>query len=188
MKKHLMAAAAVAALAGAPMTASAVHIYQYTASLSGANEVPANAATGTGLATLFYDTIANTFDFSLAAFGLTGTATGYHIHAPATTTQNAGVVVDLSSTDFIQLVGTNSLLVGGDDVAAPANFLMHLEMGHAYVNVHTTMNPGGELRGQLMRVGEVPAIPEPGTYAMLLAGVGAVGLVVRRRRRQLAAA
>ena len=185
MKKHLMAAAAAAALAGVPMTASAVHIYQYTATLSGANEVPANAATGSGLATLFYNTDDDTFDFSLSAFGLTGAPTGYHIHAPAPTTGNAGVVVDLSAPGFLQLVGANSLLVGGDDVATPnADFLMHLDMGHAYVNVHTTMNPDGELRGQLMRVGAVPAIPEPGTYALLLAGVGAVGAVVRRRRRQ----
>lgn len=31
--------------------------------------------------------------------------------------------------------------------------------------------------------GPVPAIPEPGTYALLLAGLGAVGFVARRRRR-----
>lgn len=32
--------------------------------------------------------------------------------------------------------------------------------------------------------GSLPAIPEPETYAMLLAGLGVLGLVVRRRRKQ----
>ncbi|TFW15989.1 PEP-CTERM sorting domain-containing protein [Duganella callida] len=32
-------------------------------------------------------------------------------------------------------------------------------------------------------VGAVTAVPEPDTYAMLLAGLGAVGLIARRRRR-----
>ena len=162
------------------MAASAAHIYEYNATLSGANEVPPNAATGSGLATLSFDTIANTFDFSLAAFGLTGTATGYHLHAPAPPGANAPVVVDLSGPGFLQLVGANSLLVGGNDIASSGSFLSQLEMGMVYVNVHTAAFPGGEVRGQLMRVA---AVPEPGTYALLLAGVGAIGAVVRRRRQ-----
>jgi PEP-CTERM motif/CHRD domain len=49
--------------------------------------------------------------------------------------------------------------------------------GRAYVNIHT---PGtyaaGEIRGFL------PAVPEPGTYALMLAGVGVLGWAARRRR------
>ncbi|HSV70332.1 MAG TPA: PEP-CTERM sorting domain-containing protein [Methylibium sp.] len=31
---------------------------------------------------------------------------------------------------------------------------------------------------------QLPAIPEPGTYALMLAGLGAVGMIVRRRRSE----
>jgi len=40
----------------------------------------------------------------------------------------------------------------------------------------------GSLYAVAVRPGDVAAIPEPQTYAMLLAGLGAVGVAVRRRR------
>lgn len=43
-----------------------------------------------------------------------------------------------------------------------------------YFNVHSTTNPGGAVRGQIV------AAPEPGS--LLLAAVGALGLMARRRR------
>jgi hypothetical protein len=42
------------------------------------------------------------------------------------------------------------------------------------------LNPSGEIRGQLI---PVTAIPEPGTYLMLLAGLGLLGFIARRRLR-----
>ncbi len=180
MKKHVLALAAAAALGGAPMAAHAL-VYQFTAHLSGMHEVPPNMAPGDGLATLFYDSDEDTFDFSLAAFDLTGTAMMYHIHGPAGMDANAPVIVDLSGPGFLQLVGANSLLIGGNDIDTPnATFFDHLMAGMTYVNIHTAMYPAGELRGQLL---PVAVIPEPATYALWLAGIAAVGSVVRRRRQ-----
>ena len=49
--------------------------------------------------------------------------------------------------------------------------------GRAYVNFHTVQFPGGEIRGAL-----VAPIPEPETYALMLAGLAAVGWIGRRRK------
>lgn len=53
-----------------------------------------------------------------------------------------------------------------------------LDAGRAYLNVHTSQFPGGEIRGF-----PVAVIPEPKTYALMAAGLALVGLVVRRRRQ-----
>ncbi len=50
--------------------------------------------------------------------------------------------------------------------------------GRVYSNIHKAVFPGGEIRGLLA------PIPEPTTMVLLTAGLGALGLV---RRRKLAA-
>jgi NAD-dependent oxidoreductase involved in siderophore biosynthesis len=52
-----------------------------------------------------------------------------------------------------------------------------LDAGQAYLNVHTASFPGGEIRGLLVPV------PEPETYALMLAGLGIVGWAAKRRQR-----
>ena len=195
---------AVSALLAVPMAAQAV-IYQFTAALSGAKEVappvPVPTAT-TGVATLFYDNMGtaalgdDTYSFSMSVFGLTGAATAFHIHGAATTAENAPSRVSLHLPPFVSFNMGSTLLVGGSGVAAPVlfaatpatvtnaghpamSFLDMLRGGLAYVNVHTAANPAGAVRGQLI---EVSVVPEPSTYALLLAGIGMMGMLARRRR------
>lgn len=196
MNKSLLSLAAATAMLLGTTSANAV-VYTFNATLNGANEVGAvSAATATGLATLHYDTADNTYDFSMAVFGLSGgsggkAANAFHIHGAATTAQNGPVRVSLDSAPFLSLNAGSTLLVGGNGVAAPVfvtgngsygvmSFLDMLRGGLSYVNVHTTLNPGGAVRGQLI---EVSAVPEPSTYAMLLAGIVALGFISRRRQR-----
>jgi hypothetical protein len=105
---------------------------------------------------------------------------------------------------FSRLIDGGTLLVGGSNrpaITIPATPALpgdpvlgggrpnagHPEMsllaalqGHlTYVNVHTATFPGGEIRGQLL---QVTVVPEPGTYALMLAGLGLVGFAIRRRR------
>ena len=64
------------------------------------------------------------------------------------------------------------------------SFLDMLQGRLAYVNVHTIAFPGGEVRGQLIQVAAIAAVPEPESYAMMLAGLGLIGWVGLRRSRQ----
>lgn len=56
--------------------------------------------------------------------------------------------------------------------------LANILAGRAYINFHTTQFGGGEIRGNL-----VVAVPEPETYALLIAGLAVVAGVARRRGR-----
>ena len=66
---------------------------------------------------------------------------------------------------------------GGTADSAFAALIAGLNAGNAYLNVHTTMFPGGEIRGQLA------AVPEASTWMLLIAGFGAMGIALRRRKR-----
>lgn len=203
MKKALLMLG-VAAAFGTPVAAHAT-IWEFNANLSGANENPPTASTATGVATLFYNdfntaSIADDrYNFALSAFGLTGEATAYHIHGAATPAENAPVRIPLDTAPFVSSKIGTTLLVGGNNVAPldpiPAttatgtnaghpsmSFIDMLKSGLAYTNVHTVLNPGGEIRGQLI---EVNAVPEPQTYALMLAGLGFVGWVASRKRARM---
>jgi len=197
MKPLFARTVAVVALSAAPLFAGAT-TFQFNAQLNSANEVrvPPVVTAATGVATLFYNNfntaslLDDTYDFALSAFGLSGVATAFHIHGLATIAQNAPVRVSLDAAPFVNLNPGGILLVGGNDVSPPAalitagngfpamSFLDALQAGLTYVNVHTGAFSSGEIRGQLI---QVAAIPEPGAYAMMLAGLGLVGFMWRRR-------
>lgn len=64
-----------------------------------------------------------------------------------------------------------------DNVALAFNALVAgLDDGKAYLNLHTSAYPGGEIRGLLAPV------PEPGTYALMLGGLALLGWAGRQRR------
>jgi hypothetical protein len=65
---------------------------------------------------------------------------------------------------------------GGTAAGAEAALLGGFAAGTAYSNIHNAVFPGGEIRGQLQ------AIPEPGAWALMILGFGAVGATLRRRR------
>ncbi len=52
-----------------------------------------------------------------------------------------------------------------------------LNNGSAYFNIHSSVFPGGEIRGFL-----VAQVPEPSTYALMALGLAVVGGLARRRR------
>lgn len=182
----------ICALLGAPMAVQAA-LLQFNAQLTGAAERPnPTPSEASGLATLLYDDLTDTYDFSLFASELSGSVSGAHIHGQADADQSAGVRVDLQGSAFVVSAAPGLILIGGADVAAPASvpagngypaqsFLAMLRQGLAYINIHTTPSyPGGEIRGQLI---EVTPVPEPVTWMLMLAGLGALAVLPRARAR-----
>ncbi len=168
--KALLAATALAATL--PVAAAT---FSFTAVLSGANEFPVNASTATGTTLVTFDDVLLNVNVGVTFSGLSANASAAHIHCCSVPGVNSGVVLGLagfpSATSGIY---NNPALTFGSN-AAFASALAGAQAGLAYVNVHNASFPGGEIRGNLAPV------PEASTYAMMLAGLAAVGAIVRRR-------
>jgi hypothetical protein len=52
-----------------------------------------------------------------------------------------------------------------------------MNSGQAYLNIHTTVVPGGEIRGFIVLT------PEPSSLLLIASGLGAMGGLMRWRRR-----
>jgi hypothetical protein len=167
MRKPILATALLAALASAPALAS---IDTYAAFLYGANENQAADADGFGAATLSIDNVADTVSWAFLALNIDLPLTGAHIHRGAAST-NGPVIVDFSAS-----------LTGSGLFDTDLNQITPATATGFYVNLHNAAYPSGAIRGQLQYVGTVslPAVPEPGSLALLLAGLGVVGLAARR--------
>jgi len=172
----------------------------YTATLDGLQENPAVVTPGSGTATVTHDPLAHTLAVDIDFQNLIGTTTAAHIHAPAAIGVNAGVATQtpffvgfpigvtsgsyfhvLDLTDPASFSGTFLANNGGTPASAEAALGLFLDGGLAYVNIHTTFRPGGEIRGQLSKVST--PVPEPGTY-VAMAGLGLpIAWVLLRRRR-----
>jgi hypothetical protein len=134
--------------------------------LSPANEVPAVTnslgAGGEILGGITFDTNSLTLSFAVgygSALGftnLTAPASAAHIHGPATATTNAGVLYDLAALHLPAGDPTQGGLIFGSVIYTPEG-ASNLLAGLNYINIHTTNNPGGEIRGQLIL--EVNAAP-----------------------------
>ncbi|MCC7087407.1 MAG: CHRD domain-containing protein [Pirellulales bacterium] len=168
-------------------------LINYYADLKGLNEFPPNASPGTGTALVQYDNVAHTMHVQALFFGLTGTTTAAHIHSPIPAPPAnplAGVATQVPSFAGFPL-GVNSGFFdntfdltlasswnpsyiannGGTPGTAETAFFSQVSAGKAYLNIHTTTFPGGEIRGFF--------VPEPSAIALI--GAGIVGLIVCRR-------
>ncbi len=120
----------------------------FRATLSGANEVPVRDTAGSGSAgfTLDGDTV-----FFAIEVSQMDQITMAHIHSQVAGA-NGPVRVDLFLGPVTGAV--NGRLVEGSFTAANVRgvtfdeILQQMRTGAAYVNVHTTRYPGGEIRGQ----------------------------------------
>ncbi|WP_293405838.1 CHRD domain-containing protein [Phenylobacterium sp.] len=189
----LAAVAASLALAGLAPAGSVQAATVYKATLLGANENPPVASPGGGVAFLTIDgdllTVSTTFS------NLIGDVAAAHVHCCAPAPANVGVATQIPSFpgfptgvtsgtynqgfDLGALGTYNPAFVtanGGTAQGARTALLTALNGGQAYFNVHTSFAPGGEIRGQFA------LIPEPASWALMIAGFGIAGAAIRWRR------
>jgi hypothetical protein len=139
--------------------------------LSPANEVPAvTNSTGSGnvlLDGITFDTNTLSLNFAVgygSALGFTdlsAPASGWHIHGPADATGTAPVLFDLGAQQLPAGDPARGGLLFGS-VTYTADQALELLAGRNYLNIHTTNNPDGEIRAQLILVtNEAPALTCP---------------------------
>ena len=133
---------ATLALGASVILASPAFAEKMKAMLDGKSEVPANTSAGTGTADIDYDAAGKKLSWKVTYSGLSGPATAAHFHGPAEAGKNAGVAVAIPNATSSPVEGSATLT---DAQAAD------LAAGKYYINIHTAANPGGEIRGQVMK-------------------------------------
>lgn len=169
MKMYRMVGAAVFALSALvvgcdddndPVTPPATT--SFTASLAGANEVPAVTSSATGNAT-FTVNANGSISYTVRVANLSTNVTNCHIHV-ARPGVVGGVLVTLCIGGTTGPITTETTIATGTinegaNTSTPgstpttlAGLRELMESGSAYVNVHSTSSPGGEIRGPIVPV------------------------------------
>jgi len=131
----------------------------FTANLNGGQEIPVVVTGSVGTATVTWNTATKTGTYRVDVYNMPVGTTASHIHAGAV---GAGGPVIVNFTVPAGGISNDYALQGTfacSDVVARAaqginsceDFEQALLLNNTYANVHSTNNPGGEIRGQLIK-------------------------------------
>lgn len=179
--------------------ASHAAVTNYSTTLNGAKESPPNSSPGTGTATVLVNDTFNELRLHVDFSGLVAPTTAAHIHCCTAVPQTGNAAVATTVPSFasfplnvtggtfdttLDLLSANSYnpafvaAHGGTLALAEADLLAGIAAGTAYLNIHSSTFPAGEIRGFLVAA----PIPEPGKLAMWAMGLAGLAGVRRWRR------
>jgi len=141
-KSVIRTAITATALAFVSLAAHAATI-KLKADLKASSEVPAKDSAGTGTLTATLDTDTNEFKYHIEFSGLSGPVVVAHFHGPAAEGSNAKPQLPIKASSI------TSPIEGTATVSAEQ--AKDLLDGKWYFNLHTSANPGGEIRGQILK-------------------------------------
>jgi hypothetical protein len=146
---------------------------QIRARLSGFQEVPVVSSTGSGEFNAKLDKLTGEIDYEFSYSGMQGTVVQAHIHlgqrgvnggimvwlcqsatnaAPAAVAATTPICSSPAFASSGRITATSVVGPGGAQQLGPgelAELGAAFRAGVAYVNVHTNLSPGGEIRGQV---------------------------------------
>ena len=157
MRRAMMVvvAATVFGVAGAAQAQTV----QFTATLTGANETPPVLTGAYGQASVTLDLATQTVSWVIDVFNMPSGTNNAHFHVggpglAGPTVVNiafpAGISNDYRLTG--SATATNLIPRGDQGIRSWDDFLQSLVGGQTYINVHSAVNGGGEIRGQVLRV------------------------------------
>ena len=167
-------AAFVTAVAVASSTSAQAQT-SFVSFLNGAQEAPTPRVTPAfGNGTVLLNAARTQITINLTFQGLLAPISIAHIHNGAFGV-GGPVILDIRDLITTSNMGMAGTIVNGtlSVTAAQADVLL---AGNGYFNIHTSLFPGGEIRGQ------INVVPEPSTYLLMATGLGGLALIARRKR------
>ena len=136
-------------------------VVRFTANLSGNQEVPAVLTGAFGTATVSMDLGTGTLSWTIDVFNMPSGTNNAHFHVggpgvAGPTVVNIAFPAQISNDYNLSGNATAANLnsPGGRDqgIRSWDDFIQSLLGGQIYINVHSNVNGGGEIRGQVIRV------------------------------------